>query len=468
MSLRWGWSLLTMVMVAVVAVTMMLSITDIERKAWKSSEREQAELLITLLADELKMPMLAGSKTEVETLVSMFIHEIPGATVSLHWASGETESFGDGYIPEQISRLKKLDAKPEPVRGLEKWYAMGVKYNTTQMGSVALYVPGKSWEAYDSDIKLRVAVVAVIIALLAALLVYVRTGRVVEYLRTLARASKRVGGGDFSVHVPVQSQNEFGKAFNRFNHMVSSLEHREKIHDMYGEYQRPQSVADEFDRRAQRSEHSREVSVLCIDMVGFNRYLSRVGHEEALSTLNRSFALFQFIVHEFGGHVDTIQGDSMTVVFNHPFELKNHENQAVKASIAILEASRRLEISRPDGGLVEFRAGLAIGEVIAGHLGVGRRKSLAILGEPILLASQMAKVGDATAVTAPYGTMLSLGHGFKQKELGMRQLTDGSEARCITVLPGEPYVEQEVHEAVDKAFMRIEPGNFYDDDDEGW
>ena len=89
MSLRWGWSLLTLVMVAVVAVTMMVSITDIEKKAWKASEQEQAELLITLLADELKMPMLAGSKTEVETLISMFIHEVPGTTVFLHWASGE-------------------------------------------------------------------------------------------------------------------------------------------------------------------------------------------------------------------------------------------------------------------------------------------------------------------------------------------------------------------------------------------
>jgi uncharacterized protein YifE (UPF0438 family) len=64
--------------------------------------------------------------------------------------------------------------------------------------------------------------------------------------------------------------------------------------------------------------------------------------------------------------------------------------------------------------------------------------------------------------------MLSLGHGFKQKELGMRTLANGEEARCIAILPGEAYVEQEVEEAVNKAFMRIEPGNFYDDDDEGW
>jgi len=468
MSLRWGWSLLTMVMVAAVAVAMMVSIVDIEKKAWKASEQEQAELLITLLSDELKMPMLAGSKNEVATLVSMFIHEVPGATVFLHWASGESETFGDGFIPEQINGLEKLDAKPQALRGLDKWYAMGVKYNTAQMGSVALYVPGKSWDVYDAEIKLRVAVVAAVIALLAALLVYMRSGRIVNYLRMLARASKRVGAGDFSVHVPVQTQNEFGKAFNHFNQMVSSLEHREKIHDMYGEYQRPQAVADEFDRNAQRSEKSREVTVLSIDMVGFNHYLSRVGQEDALSTLNRSFALFQFIVHQFGGHIDSVSGDAMIAVFNHPFELKNHENQGVKAGIAILEASRRLEISRPEGGTVVFRVGLAIGEVIIGHLGVGRRKSLTILGEPISLASQMAKVGDGTAVAAPYGTMLSLGHGFKQKELGMRTLANGSEARCITILPGEAYVEQEVEEAVNNAFMRIEPGNFYDDDDEGW
>jgi len=468
MSLRWGWSLLTLVMVAVVAVTMMVSITDIEKKAWKASEQEQAELLITLLADELKMPMLAGSKTEVETLISMFIHEVPGTTVFLHWASGESETFGDGFIPEQINGLEKLDAQPKALPGLDKWYAMGVKYNTAQMGSLAMHLPGKSWDTYDAEIKLRVAIVAAVIALLSALLVYMRSGRIVNYLRLLARASKRVGGGDFTVHLPVQTQNEFGKTFHHFNQMVSSLERREKIHDMYGDYQRPQAVADEFDRNAQRSEKSREVTILSIDMVAFNRYLKRVDQDEALSTLNRAFALFQFIVHEFGGHIDSVQGDAMIAVFNHPFELKNHENQAVKAAIAIIDASHRLEISRPDGGTVEFRVGLAIGEVIIGHLGVGRRKSLTILGEPISLASMMAKAGDTTAVTAPYGTMLSLGHGFKQKELGMRTLANGEEARCIAILPGEAYVEQEVEEAVNKAFMRIEPGNFYDDDDEGW
>ncbi|GAV20381.1 adenylate cyclase [Mariprofundus micogutta] len=467
MSLRMLWSLFTIILVAVVAVVMMASIAEIEKRAWKDSEQQQAKLLITLLSDELKMPMVAGSTAEVDTLIKMFKHRVPGTSVFLRWASGHTESFSDSAIPDEIEAVNKLPGEAAAIEGQDRWYGMGVNYNTTQLGTISMYFPGKSWRENDLQIKMNLTATAASIALLAALLVYGLSGRTVNQLRMLARGSKRLGSGDYSVHLPIRSSNEFGKAFNQFNLMVSSLEQREKVYDLYGRYQRPQLVADEYDRNTFRSDHlSREVSVLAIDMIAFNAYAQQSRDDELIPMLNRIFALFQQIIQEFGGHVDQISGDKMIALFNHPFDLKCHENQAVKAGLAVIQASENMALKRPDGGHVGFRVGMAIGEVSVGHLGVGRRKEFTVIGEPLSLAAQIAKIGDAQTLTAQYGTMLALGHGFKQKELGQKRLPNGRELRCISILAGEAYVNQEIDEVLAKALVRAEPDDMYED--EGW
>jgi len=467
MSLRILWSLLTIFLVAIVTVAMLISIANIEKKAWHHSEGAQARLLIGLLSDELKMPMVAVSTPEVNQLINMFRRHIPGSLVLLHWANGDTNKFGDGVIPAGIEALSNVSDTPAAVRGQPKWYAMGILFNRTKMGSIAVYFPGTSWRKDDIDIKLHLTAMAVVIALLAALLVYGMSGRIVKHLRLLAAACKRVAGGDFAVQLPIRTSNEFGKAFYQFNKMVARLEHREKVYDLYGRYQRPHLVADEYDKNTRLDDHlDREVSVVTVEIINFDVYMQHSDHELVIATLNRCFALFQQVVHEFGGHVDRVYDERLVAVFNHPFDLKCHENQAAKAAMAIIEAGKKMAIERPDGGILVFRAAMAIGEVAIGHLGIGRRKELTMIGTPITLSAQLVKLGDGGNVTAQYGTMLALGHGFKQKDLGQQTLPDGTQLRCINILPGESYISHDIEQVVAKAFVRNEVE--YLPEDEGW
>jgi class 3 adenylate cyclase len=467
MSLRTLWSLMTVFLVAMVTVAMLVSIANIEKKAWHNSEQAQARLLIGLLSDELKMPMAAVSTPEVKQLIEMFRRHLPGISVYLRWANGETMKFGDGTIPAGVKALSALPAEPLAVAGQPKWYASGITFNRTHLGSIAVYFPGTSWRENDMQIKLHLSAMAAVIALLASLLVYGMSGRIVKQLRLLAAASKRVATGDFAVQLPIFSANEFGKAFYQFNKMVSRLEHREKVFDLYGRYQRPHLVADEYDRNTRLDDHlEREVSVVVVEMIDFDAYLQQNDHEQVIATLNRCFALFQQIVHAFGGHVDHVYGERLVAVFNHPFDLKCHENQAAKAAMAILAGCEKMAIKRADGGMIAFRAGMAIGEVVVGHLGIGRRKEFTIIGAPVGLATLLARLGDGTCVTAQYGTMLSLGHGFKQKDLGQQTLANGKQLRCINILPGEAYISQEIEAVVAKATVRAEPEDVLED--EGW
>jgi len=172
MSLRMLWSLLTIFLVATVAVVMMVSIAHIEKKAWQQSEHDQAKLLLNILSDELKMPMVAVSKPEVDSLIRMFMHQAAGSSVFLSWANGDTESFGDKAIPADIERLSKLPVGAAAVPGQDKWYATGINYNAIHLASIAVKFPGKSWRENDLQIKLDLTITAAVIALFASLLVH--------------------------------------------------------------------------------------------------------------------------------------------------------------------------------------------------------------------------------------------------------------------------------------------------------
>lgn len=70
--------------------------------------------------------------------------------------------------------------------------------------------------------------------LLAAIIaVYFITDRVVDPLRGMTAAVKRFGKGDFKMRVPVSGSDEIAQLGEAFNHMAESLEHTEKMRNMF-------------------------------------------------------------------------------------------------------------------------------------------------------------------------------------------------------------------------------------------
>lgn len=70
--------------------------------------------------------------------------------------------------------------------------------------------------------------------LLASIIaVYFITDRVVDPLRGMTKAVKRFGKGDFKMRVPVGGRDEIAELGEAFNHMAESLEHTEKMRNMF-------------------------------------------------------------------------------------------------------------------------------------------------------------------------------------------------------------------------------------------
>ncbi|RMG90993.1 MAG: adenylate/guanylate cyclase domain-containing protein, partial [Zetaproteobacteria bacterium] len=57
-------------------LVLLMIILDLERHAWLDSQARQAEVQVDRLADELKIPLLAGS-AEADLIIKSFLDKVP-------------------------------------------------------------------------------------------------------------------------------------------------------------------------------------------------------------------------------------------------------------------------------------------------------------------------------------------------------------------------------------------------------
>lgn len=131
--------------------------------------------------------------------------------------------------------LPEREALPALGKDVEEFSRQGARY----WGIRAQVVPkgfnaavGEAYIALAQDEVLagirqaigRQAAVAGLLLLLGAGLSFLMVRVLVEPLRSLSEAARRVGGGDFEVRVPVPSRDEVGQLIERFNQMTANLD----------------------------------------------------------------------------------------------------------------------------------------------------------------------------------------------------------------------------------------------------
>lgn len=85
------------------------------------------------------------------------------------------------------------------------------------------------------DIQVRSVILSLLTACIAIAIVFVRVRYLVLPLRTLAGATKRVAGGDLTVHCPVTTSDEVGLLADSFNTMVGRLQSAQDQQKRYAE-----------------------------------------------------------------------------------------------------------------------------------------------------------------------------------------------------------------------------------------
>jgi class 3 adenylate cyclase len=132
-------------------------------------------------------------------------------------------------------------------------------------------------------------------------------------------------------------------------------------------------------------------SVLFCDIRGFTTLAEREPPEESIELLNTWYTLMFDAINSHGGIVSVMMGDGLMAIFGAPVALPDHESQAVRAALEMIETMELFGEERQRAGKAPLRIGIGIasGDMVAGYAGTNERATYTCIGDVVNLASRL-------------------------------------------------------------------------------
>jgi adenylate cyclase len=291
---------------------------------------------------------------------------------------------------------------------------------------------------HDFDTVRRTVLSAAIISVAAgALIARLMARAVVRPLDEVRHAMTRVQAGDSTVKVEVDDASEIGLLQAGFNDMVTGLQERAILEDLFGRHVGIDVARQAMDRGIGLRGEQREVSVLFVDVVGSTTMAVTQPATEVFTLLNEVFAA---VVHETtaaGGWINKFEGDAALCVFGAPGDLPDHAARCLRAARGLRSALDELGRLHPglDAGI-----GVSSGPVVAGNIGAEQRFEYTVIGDPVNEAARLTEEAKATAgrVLASATTVAAAGQeGATWRRVGSSTLR-GRTTPTVMFAPVEP------------------------------
>jgi adenylate cyclase len=214
------------------------------------------------------------------------------------------------------------------------------------------------------------------------------TMTVVDPIRELQYAMNRVRRGDSRAQVRIYDATEIGVLQAGFNEMMQGLREREQVRELFGRY-----VGDEVARRAIEEKpelggENKFVGVLFVDVIGSTGFAVSREPQHVVNALNSFFDKVVEVVHRNRGMINKFEGDAALAVFGAPIPLDDIAGHA-------LTAARELNIELQDHEL-PAGIGVAVGEVVAGHIGARHRFEYTVIGDAVNSAARLTDLAKET------------------------------------------------------------------------
>lgn len=229
-------------------------------------------------------------------------------------------------------------------------------------------------------------IVCVIVLLFGFLLTDLNARSVVAPLLSVRDAMRAVEAGHLDTDVVVYDGTELGQLQSGFNDMVTGLQEREQIRDLFGRHVGQEVAAAAAALGAGEIElggETRTCSVLFVDLVGSTTYATEHGPTEVVAVLNRFFGVVVDEVDRHHGLVNKFIGDAVLAVFGAPVEHPDHAAAALSAARAM---AVRLAAEVPEVGA---GIGIATGQVVAGNVGHEQRFEYTVIGDAVNSAARL-------------------------------------------------------------------------------
>jgi class 3 adenylate cyclase len=210
-------------------------------------------------------------------------------------------------------------------------------------------------------------------------------------LRQLDQAMRRVGSGIFHERLPIMSNDELGDLTRHFNQMVADLEQSQKMRDLFGRYVSREVAEQVLKNGASLGGESVVATALFSDIRDFTGLSERVPAQQVVDILNRYYTRMVDVIVNEGGLVNKFGGDSLLAIFGAPIRQPDHALRAVQAARQMNRALVEFNAEQEALGLPPLAIGIGIssGEMVAGNIGGQARMEYTVIGDPVNLASRL-------------------------------------------------------------------------------
>lgn len=237
-------------------------------------------------------------------------------------------------------------------------------------------------------ILVSLAVLATVAVIAGAIGMSLVSDSIADPVREMQAGVKRVEQGDLETRVTIYDGSEIGRLGQGFNEMVTGLQEREAIQDLFGRYVGEDVALNALERGTELGGQEREVAVLFVDLVGSTEFAAANDPARVVSVLNEFFRIAIEAVDSHDGYINKFQGDALLAVFGAPIDVENEAGNALRAARAL--QGRLSELSPLSAGI-----GVSYGTVIAGHIGHAKRFEYTVIGDPVNEASRLTTLAKS-------------------------------------------------------------------------
>ncbi len=240
--------------------------------------------------------------------------------------------------------------------------------------------------------------------LLALILTFSFSRRVVRPVKELQEAFGRVANGNYDTFLVPHGRDEIGSLTASFNELVQDLKEKEVLKTGMGKVMGKDVLDRLIGKDFQLGGEVVPATVLFCDLRGFTTLSEQVPSSMLVGLLNQYFTAMVEVVEAYGGIVDKFVGDKIMAVFGHPRPIENEQQVALDAALAMLARCDDLNATLNLTG--DFRLansiGLHSGMVLAGVIGSPDRMEYTIIGDSVNVAARLE------TLTRDLGTRLAV------------------------------------------------------------
>lgn len=215
---------------------------------------------------------------------------------------------------------------------------------------------------------------------------------VVEPIMALKQASQAVVAGDLTTRVNLKRADEFGSLIDEFNQMVTELEEKQELQEMFGRHVGQQIAQQILHQNPELIGVEQNLTVMFTDIRNFTARSSISRPEDIVVLLNRFLTIMVEIVEQKnGGMVNQLLGDGFMALFGVGKSNNNHALQAVNAAQDMVRGLEILNQQLIAENIEPLAIGIGIntGMAIAGSIGSPQRMEYTAVGDTVNVTARI-------------------------------------------------------------------------------